>query len=256
MVSLAAAPVQPAGLGAEAPVATPAAQHPREVARPGDAHAMGPVDKGLGPDIHRLRDLRHLLQREFPGQHHALAAQLLKLQRPLHIVYRRLGGGVEAQRGIVLPEKLHHRQILHDDRVRSCRGDLRGGALQSRPLRVHHQSVHGDVDLRPPAMTVRHRLPERGGGKVGGVAPGVEAARAQIHRVRSAAHGGDQLFHAPCRGQYLRAGHVRSFPPGISPHAHLFSARYSTTLFAAAQGGRKEMAISEFFCVHFSVNMV
>ena len=42
----------------------------------------------------------------------------------------------------------------------------------------------------------------------------------------------------------------------INKEAQVTDMYYFTTLFAAAQGGRKEIAISEYFCVHFSMNMV
>ena len=118
--------VQPAGLGAPAPVAAALPQHGGKVALAGKAHAQGPVDKGLQGDLlpHLPVDGGDLRPGKLPGQHDTAKAQGLHGPGSGGVVDRKLGAGVEGEGGAAVPGQPGHPQVLDDEGVGAALGDL------------------------------------------------------------------------------------------------------------------------------------
>ena len=215
-----------AGLGAVAAVRIPPGKVPAQRAAARIGHAHRTVDEHL--ELERTRRILpqcpDLRKGQLAREHDALhpAAMPEPGRGAVHRV--RLGGQVHRQAGNPMQHLVHRARIGHDHAVR--RGLLR------QPGRLHHrghvlfigEDIQRHIDFHAARMGVFDRLAQLLGRKVSGVSAQPVARQAQVHRVRTVAHGGFQLRHAPRWGQQFRNMHKKRslypllFPP-IVPHA-------------------------------------
>ena len=194
---------QAAGAGTGAAVAAAAAQKSRHIALAADAHAQRTVHKTLGLNAAVLRDVLHLGQAQLAGQHHAGKAQLFQFQRALQGVHAHLGGAVAGQLRGDLADQGSHGQVLADDRIGTGRGNSPDGLFQRGQLAAVNGGVQRHMHGHAPGMAEAHRFFQRIGVKIIGTGAGVEARKAQIHRVGPAEHGSPQHFFIAHRGKDL-----------------------------------------------------
>ena len=209
---LAPAIAQPAGLGAQAPVAAAGADHGGEEALAGIAHTLGAVAEHFDLNGGMGADVADLIPGKLPGQHRPGAAQI---RRPLHAVQihnAHLGAGVDGQIRSRPAHQIQYAQILHQHRVRPCVGGKAHLLRRAGQLRVREQRVQGQIDLDAPDVTVFHRLGELFRGEIFCVAPGIIITKAQIDRPRAALNGGGDRLPGPGRRQQFQHDYFLSLP--------------------------------------------
>ena len=169
---------QAAGPGAGAAVAAAPAQKGRHITLAAHAHAQRTVHEALGLDAAVLRDVFHLGQAQFTGQHHPGKAQLLQLQCALQGVHAHLGGAVARQLRGDLPDQGGHRQILADHGIGSAGSHRPDGLFQRRQLGAVHGGVQRHMHRHAAGMAEPHRLFQAVGVKIAGSGAGIEARKA------------------------------------------------------------------------------
>ena len=204
---------QAAGARAGAPVAAAATQKGRHIALAADAHTQRTVHETLGLDAAVSGDVFHFGQAELTGQHHPGKAQLFEFQRALQGVHAHLGGAMAGQLGGNFADQGRHGQILTDDRIGPAGGHGADGVAQARQLAAVDGGVERHMDSHAPGMAEAHRFFQGVGVKIACARAGVEARKAQIHRVRPAEHGGAEHFFAAHRGKDLNVCH--NSPSGL-----------------------------------------
>ena len=158
-----------------------------------------------------LRDVFHLGQTQFTGQHDPGKAQLLQLQCALQGVHAHLGGAVARQLRGDLPDQGGHRQILADHGIGSAGSHRPDGLFQGRQLGAVHGGVQCHMHRHAAGMAEPHRLFQAVGVKIAGSGAGIEARKAQVDRIRPAEHGGTQHFFTAHRGKDLNLRHNSPF---------------------------------------------
>ena len=196
---------------AGAAVAAAAAQKRRHIALAAHAHAQRAMDEALRLDAAVLGDLFHLGQAQFAGQHHAGEAQLLEFQRTLQGVHAHLGGTMPGQLGGNFADQGGHGQVLADDGICPAGGHRPDGLLQMFQLGAVNGGVQRHMHSHAPCMAEAHRLLQAGGVKIAGPRAGIEARKAQIHRIRAAEHRRAEHLFTAHRGQDLDLCHNSPF---------------------------------------------
>ena len=139
-----------------------------------------------------------------PGDDHPLAAELRGLAGAAGGEKAHLGAGVEGEVRQGLAQEGEEAPVLDQHRVHPQAGGQAGALQGLRQLPVAEEGVEGQEDPDAPLMAVAE-----GGGKVllrevFGAAAGIEAAHAEVDRVRPGLHGGPQGLRRPGGGEELR----------------------------------------------------
>ena len=108
--------------------------------------------------------------------------------------------GVQRHVGNNFLQRRQNAPILHQDRVHAAL--RRGARLRGKrgELAVGDERVERQIDLRAPQMAIKDRRAEFLIGEVPRAAARVERAKAHIHGVRTALHGGNKRL-LPARGR-------------------------------------------------------
>ena len=203
---LAPAVFQPAGLGAQPPVAAAAPDQGGQVALARVAHAQRPVAEHLDLNGGILADVRDLVPAQLPGQDRPGHPQVGALLHPVQGVDGHLGGGVEVDVRGHLPQHPGHPQILDDDRVHPHLTDLSGHLCRLGELPVGEQGVQGEMYFGIPEMAVRNRRRSLLPGEVLRVAAGVKIAVAQIDGAGAVLDRGLDRLHGAGGSEQLQHG--------------------------------------------------
>ena len=158
------------------------------------AEAERAVHEDLGLDGGVFCDVPDLLQAELAGQHGAGAAHLGGRLDARQIVDAHLRARVDRDVGQGAADHGRKAQILNENGVRPLVGHESRRIQRGLHLPVADQGVQRDIDLAAADAAVARGLAELLFGKVFRTAAGVEAAQAQIDRVRAVLHGGDDGF--------------------------------------------------------------
>ena len=201
---------QPAGLGAQAPVAGAAADDRGEEALAGVAHAQGPVGEHLDLDGGVLADVFDLIPAQLPGEDRPGHAQVGHHLHTVQIVDGHLGGGVDGQVGGYLPHHPQHPHVLHQHRVGPQGGGLGGKLRRLGQLPVGEQGIEGQIYLGSPHMAIRNRRRKFLPGEILRVAAGVKVPVSQIDGVRAVLYGRRHGLHRPGGGKQFQ----HTIPPG------------------------------------------
>ena len=196
--------IQPTGLRAKAAVAASCTERGRHIAHSGRAHAVRTVNEHLDFGVYGTADRLDLGKRQLPCRHNAGKSRFLQRFGTGNVMHRHLRGCVQRQRGAMLPHRFRHGEILHDDRIRArCRNEPQGFE-HILFFTILDQRVQRDIRLHPAQMARLHGVNKFFVSEVGGVAAGIEAGRAEIHRIRPAAQSRGELFRSPHRSQYFQ----------------------------------------------------
>ena len=104
------------------------------------------------------------------------------------------------------PQHLDESQVLDDDPVRPEIGGKPGGSERVLYLAVVDEGIERDIDLAATDPAVAHGLLKLFGVEVFRAAASVEALEAQIYRVRSVLHGGDDRLRRSGGGKQFDHG--------------------------------------------------
>ena len=200
----AAAEIEPAWLRAQAAVAAAPAEHARERAAAGHAHAQRAVDEHLHLQRRGRGDGGDLLHGQLAREHHARKTHPLECRCARSVVHGHLRGGVQRQRRTYPPHQRRRAHVLHDRRVHARRRDGAHRIRKRIELRVEHERVERDMHAHIARVAVGHGAPERVRIEIGRVAARAEGGQAEIHRVRAGADGGGQLLLAAGGRQDLK----------------------------------------------------
>ena len=200
---------KPAGLGALAPVGTALAEGLTGEALARIGHTQGPMHEhlqghGTAPLVELLPQAAEVLEGQFPGQHHPLAAQFGRLGHPGRTGDRHLGGAVQGQTGGQLAGEPGQADVLDDQGV-----DASGGGLQHQlpgglELAGEEQHVDGEEAAHAAPVQPLHHLGEVGGLEVFSPQPGVQHLHAEVHRIGAIGDGSPERLPATGRGEQFR----------------------------------------------------
>ena len=197
---------QAAGTGTAAPIAAAAAQKCAHVALAAHRHAQRAVDEALQLNGAFGGNAGDLPAAQLPAENGPGKAQPGQLLHARQAVHAHLGGAVQLQpRGHPLGQG-RRGHVLQDHRIRTGCGHRPDGTGQILHLARVHRGVQGHVHPHAAPVAEGHRVLQGLGGKVACALPGVEAGKAQIHRVRAAVHGCAQHLLVARRGQNLQRG--------------------------------------------------
>ncbi len=161
------------------------------------------MDKHLQFHRGNRGDPAQFLERHLPLQNHPTDAECGRGCHPGRIVNAHLRGCVQHQLWKIAPAQLHHRQILHDQRVgtqpRQPGQEFRG-LVQ---LLLPQQRVEREVDPASAAMRIREELPQLFGGKVRSAFSGIEFHQSAVDRVSPRIECGQRSFQISRWGKQL-----------------------------------------------------
>ena len=197
---------QAAGTGTAAPIAAAAAQKCAHVALAAHRHTQRAVDEAFQLNGAFGGNAGDLPAAQLPAENGPGKAQPGQLLHARQAVHAHLGGAVQLQpRGHPFGQS-RRGHVLQDHRVRTGCGHRPDGTGQVLHLARVHRGVQGHVHPHAAPVAEGHRVLQGLGGKVACAFPGVEAGKAQIHRVRAAVHGRTQHLLVARRGQNLQRG--------------------------------------------------
>ena len=197
LVETAIAVRQAARLRTLSPVARTAADHPRQIALPGIAHAERAMHEYFDLDRASAADGRDLLARQLPREHHAAASQLRRRDHALERMNGHLRRGVDSHVWRDLPAELHHPDVLHDERIHAQRRRQPDHVRRAGHLPVGHERVQRQMHGHAAHMAVDDGLLQFIGGEILRVHPRVELIISKIDRVGPVLYGGAQRLHRP-----------------------------------------------------------
>ena len=191
---------QAAGLGAGATVAAAPPNDGGHLALAAVAHAQRAVDERFDLDGAFLADFGDLPARKLAREHRARHAEPCRFLNARERVQAHLRRGVQRHVGNNFLQRRQNAPILHQDRVHAAL--RRGARLRGKrgELAVGDERVERQIDLRAPQMAIKDRRAEFLIGEVPRAAARVERAKAHIHGVRTALHGGNKRL-LPARGR-------------------------------------------------------
>ena len=197
-----------ARLFALAAVAAPAAECGGEQAASGKAAAERPVHEHLQFHRRTFRDPPQLLQRHLPFENHPADSERGGSGDPGGVVNAHLRGGVQRQLRKVFPTELHHRRILHDQRIGLESRELGEKLRRLIQLLLPEQRIEGEVDPAIAAMRILKQFSELLRRKIRGALPGVELRQSAVDRIGPRVERGEGGFQISGRSEQLRRGCV------------------------------------------------
>ena len=124
------------------------------------------------------------------------------------VVRGHLRARVQRHFGRDFARQARHAEILNQRRVRAGGGDFLNGLNQRGLLVLAHQRIQRDVHANAARMRIGNGVRERVSAEIVGALARVEAACAEIDRVRAALHGGDQRVASAGGREQFRLEHV------------------------------------------------
>ena len=164
------------------------------------------LDLQLGIDL--PADLLHFLQAAFPGQDHALGAEVIPGLGAFVVGDGLLGGNVPLAVGGVLARQGEGAQIGKDQGVHTGVIQLFHVGGQMDDFVVAGHGVDGDVDLDAVVMGVFHRHGQLLRGEITGEGAHAEAGTGQVHSVSTVENGHFQPFHISGGGEKFKLCHI------------------------------------------------
>ena len=191
---------QTAGLGARATVAAAPPDDGRHLALAAVTHAQRAVDKRFDLDGAIRADFADLPTRKLAREHRARHVEPCRFLNARERVQAHLRRGVQRHVGNDFLQRRQNAPVLHQDRVHAAL--RRGARLRGKrgELAVGDEGVERQIDLHAPQMAIRDRRAEFLVREVPRAAARVERAKAHIHGVRTALHGGNKRL-LPARGR-------------------------------------------------------
>ena len=160
------------------------------------------MDEDLELDVGTfVADVCDLVQRELPGEHDALEAQVLHCLHAFDRMDCQLSRAVEWQAGEVAPDDVDEAEVLDDDAVRLVEGDVRQQSDCLGDLAVVDEGVDCDVDLLPLAAGQPSDDGEVVQREVDGTLACREILHSEVDRVgsgREGRHGAVELACGQC----------------------------------------------------------
>ena len=191
---------QTAGLGARAAVAAAPPDDGGHLTLAAVTHAQRAVDKSFDLNGAFLADFGDLPARKLAREHRARHAEPCRFLNARERVQAHLRRGVQRHVGNDFLQRRQNAPILHQDRVHAAL--RRGARLRGKrgELAVGDERVERQIDLHAPQMAIRNRRAEFFVREVPRAAARVERAKAHIHGVCAALHGGNKRL-LPARGR-------------------------------------------------------
>ena len=200
---------QSAELGAGTTVGTPAEAVLRGITHPGEAHTERPVDESLELHLrHLLMDGAHLIEREFPGQHHPGKSLAIEPSHLSSIAVVGLCAGVQfhLRAAQPLPATGEQSHVLHEEGIGAGIGQFLHQVPHLRHLLIIDQGIEGDIDLGLELVRMTAQAPyvidrvDSGG-------PGTKLRCAYIDSVGTMVDGGDTALQVLGRCQQFQFSH-------------------------------------------------
>ena len=155
------------------------------------------MDKALELYAGRFTDGADLGNRQLARKHGLRIAEFFRHGGAFRVVDAHLCRCKAPKRRIAFRSDLCHGQILHDHSIRTRSGDLIERFDERGKLIVRDERVQRDINAHAALVAVCNGVFQRVVFEVFRIAPCVEPFCTEIHRVRTAADGGEQLRMTP-----------------------------------------------------------
>ena len=131
---------------------------------------------------------RHLFYRQLAGKGDARKAHFARDLQATRAAYVHLRRGVQGQLGQLAPEQRRQPHVLNDGCVDARLGGICHKGKRLVHLAWHDEGIGRQIDRASVQVRIAARRPQVGCVEVVGVAPRVEAARAQIDGIGACRH--------------------------------------------------------------------
>ena len=195
------------------PVATASTQKGTHIALSGHAHTQSAMDKDLHLDGAVLGNVAHLVQCQFPCQHHTGKAHIPQGFCTLQAMDAHLGGTMQGKLRGNLTSQCRHCQILNNHGICTTLCHNTNALGQRLQFLSVGGGIHRHIDFHVPGMAEAHRPAQFLLVKIACCAPCAELFQAQVYRICSAESRRFQGFCISGRRQNFQgfAHALRSF---------------------------------------------